>query len=155
MVDPFERGTVYAIRHNPTGRIYVGSTTNLNARLRSHMAALINGKHPVELMQRDYEHYGNDYSLFILYDTLLQKKYIKDCRMIERLFMTLLGTRDPEKGYNYRDGKDFSLDKLQEYKILYHSKDWMDPRYLKTSIRPYKYIQLDEEDGDEWGDLDS
>ena len=131
-VEWFRRATVYAIRHNPTGKIYVGRTERLNTRVHQHMTQLIKGTHPIERMQQDFDQYGNDYSLFILYDSKQSGNMTCECKTIESLFMTILDTRNPDKGYNYKDNSnDFYLDKTKGIKIEYRSDAFLDPRYKK------------------------
>ena len=43
---------VYAIQHNVTGRIYVGSTKNTTKRYLSHMAELRKGTHCKNLEEK-------------------------------------------------------------------------------------------------------
>lgn len=90
--------TVYAIQHKPTGRIYVGSTNDLDARLKAHMGALKAGKHPNKLMQEDYNLHGGDYEVFVLdeYDSY-------ETRSTEHEWMEELNTGDERIGYNSRD----------------------------------------------------
>lgn len=128
-------GVVYALRHNPTGKIYVGSTSNLDARLHEHMAALRGNRHPVPNMQRDYNDFGEDYSVCILEENL-PANTIKT--KIEFLYMTLLGTRDPAKGYNYLDiTSDTDLSKKKFYTVCSRPSDGIyDPR--KRHGKDYK-----------------
>ena len=58
--------TIYAIRHNVTGRVYVGSSAAPIKRIRSHLNALRRGKHNNSAMQSDFDLYGDDYSAFYL-----------------------------------------------------------------------------------------
>ena len=130
-LNPCNRSTVYAIRHNVTGRIYVGTTANLNDRIRSHVAALRSGRHPVELMQKDFDIYGDNLSFFILYDSHGFSGVVSF--HIERLFMEILGTRDPSKGYNYKDPtRPFRLSDLREYKITKDHGKILDPRLYRN-----------------------
>ena len=107
--------TVYALRHNPTGKVYVGATYHdVEFRINQHMSALRGNRHPVEKMQEDFNKYGDDYSYFILYQSTDSFEVSKQ----EKMYMGLLRTRDPEKGYNYKDiTRDVSLDQFQEHKI--------------------------------------
>ena len=105
-----EIGTVYAIRHKPTGRIYVGSTGNLEARIATHMSKLRNHKHPCRAMQADFDVYGDNYDVAILYQG---KVGGTDLTKIESAFMSLLKTRNADFGYNSNDhSKDFDLDDI-------------------------------------------
>lgn len=92
--------TIYAIQHCPTGRIYVGRTKDFDSRVKSHFIALKSGSHPNELMQRDYNDYGNDYDLFVL--EVVESIY-PDMRESELKWMDKLNTGDPQVGYNYKD----------------------------------------------------
>lgn len=92
--------TVYAIQHCHTGRIYVGRTKDLTLRLRAHFGALRNNNHPNELMQRDFNDYGDDYEVFIL--ETVPDKY-PDIRDAEYKWMDKLNTGDQRVGYNYKD----------------------------------------------------
>ena len=90
--------TIYAIQHNKTKRIYVGSSVNAKKRYLSHMTSLRNHKHPNKLMQEDFDAYGEDYSLFLLEEI---KEYSNRSKEYE--WMHKLGTYDPEVGYNFKD----------------------------------------------------
>ncbi len=89
---------VYAIKHNPTGRIYIGSTCNVKERIRQHMSLLRSGKHHVENMQDDFNQYGEDYSVSVLdrFDTYQDRE-------IEYDWMHKYNTVNPKYGYNNKD----------------------------------------------------
>ena len=59
-------GQVYMILHNPTGRMYIGQSTKVEQRIKHHMTMLRAGKHPVEDMQKDFNEFGEDYTITIL-----------------------------------------------------------------------------------------
>lgn len=90
--------TVYAIQHNVTGRIYVGSSANIQKRYWGHIWQLRNNKHQNKDMQYDFNEYGEDYSLFVL-----DKINDIDHKSIEQLWMKKLRTNDPRIGYNKND----------------------------------------------------
>ena len=88
--------TIYAIKHNRTGRIYVGRTQNLKERCSQHFSALKRGKHSIGMMQADFDRYGNDFTVSVLkiaetYDTAEEGAWINK-----------LKTYDPNIGYNYK-----------------------------------------------------
>ena len=89
---------VYAIQHNVTGRIYVGSAKDVAYRYRSHLSQLRHGRHKNSEMQRDYNEHGESYSVFIL--AIIKRP--EDCRL-EFKWMDKLKTYDPRIGYNQRD----------------------------------------------------
>ncbi len=96
---------VYAVRHNPTGRVYVGSSKDPEERMRIHMWVLRQGRHIVEDMQKDFNDHGEDYSFFIL-DTILDLEE-KDR---EYEWMEQFGSHIRGKGYNYKDRKKGQVD---------------------------------------------
>jgi group I intron endonuclease len=108
------KGFVYALRHNPTGKYYVGCTRNVERRIHDHITQLKSGTHPVENMQKDFDLYGNDYSYFVLFEAY----YGYDAFMAEKHFMSLLNSRDEKIGYNYKDqSHNFSIKNFREHKL--------------------------------------
>ena len=95
-----DTNTIYAIQHRQTGRIYVGRTASLDQRLKAHFLALRSNSHPNELMQSDYNEFGEDYEIFILEE--VENKYPLR-RDAEHKWMETLGTGDERIGYNSRD----------------------------------------------------
>lgn len=89
---------VYAIRHEPTGKVYVGSTNKLSERLSAHFTALKGGYHSNEAMQKDCTERGFSYSVFVL-DLI---STFQD-RNKEYLWIDALGSRNPTRGYNAGD----------------------------------------------------
>lgn len=86
---------VYMITHNVTGRMYIGRSKKLEQRLRTHFSLLRNGKHSVEDMQKDYDDYGDDYTVTILSEDApsgLEIKLMDEYHSTER-----------SVGYNYKD----------------------------------------------------
>ena len=90
--------TIYAIRHNETGRVYVGSSATPAKRIRSHLNALRRGKHNNSAMQSDFDLYGDDYSAFYLGEiTRFEDRYL------EYVWMSAMNSRDPAYGYNGKE----------------------------------------------------
>ena len=92
--------TIYAIQHNPTKRIYVGSSAYPAQRYESHMMDLRAHRHVNPLFQKDFDEYGEDYSFFVLDEIETYEDRFKEYE-----WMRKLGTYDPEVGYNKRDVK--------------------------------------------------
>lgn len=57
---------IYAMQHNKTKKMYIGKSKNVYKRYESHIANLKVGKHASELMQEEYDEYGEDYSVYVL-----------------------------------------------------------------------------------------
>lgn len=65
-------------------------------------------------MQDDFNKYGGDYSYFVLFEA--RESY--DAFLMEKHFMSLLNTRNPNNGYNYKDHtNDFTLAYYREHKV--------------------------------------
>ena len=93
-----KKKVVYALQHNRTKKIYIGSSIDPAARFRAHMSLLRNGKHRIEDLQADYDKYGADFSLFILAEV-----DHRDCRGAEYEFIHKYKSHIRGVGYNYRD----------------------------------------------------
>lgn len=89
---------VYAIRHNVTKRVYIGSSSDVRNRLKNHVYSLRAGKHPVGRMQEDFDKYGEDYSFYIIDAIPTRREAWR-----EYYWMARFGSYDKEKGYNYKD----------------------------------------------------
>lgn len=89
---------VYEIRHNVTGRAYIGSSKDVHKRYAHHLSLLRRGVHPVEDMQQDFNEYGENYSFQVLADILKFEE-----RQIEYELMRERGTMSRGNGYNYKD----------------------------------------------------
>ena len=102
---------VYAIQHNVTKKIYVGSSKNVDNRYKQHINALRRGDHYIEDMQSDFDKYGEDYSVFIL-DEIVR---FAD-RGKEHKWMVELKTYIRGKGYNYKDKSFQNMESKTPYK---------------------------------------
>lgn len=89
---------VYAIQHNITKRIYIGSSQNIESRYLNHMYQLRKGKHTIEDMQADFNEYGEDYSLFVLEEFTSFADRCVEYKWMEKYQSHIRG-----KGYNYKD----------------------------------------------------
>lgn len=93
---------VYAIRHNRTQKVYIGSSSKLDIRIRSHLSKLRCGMHSVDDMQKDYDEYGEDYTITVL-DVI---ECFKD-KDKEYAWMQTYKSHLREFGYNYQDRHNF------------------------------------------------
>lgn len=95
---------VYAIQHNKTQKIYIGSSKDVRQRYLNHLYALRNNKHPNKDMQDDFNLYGEDYSLFILDEITCYAE-----RKKEYEWMLKYNSTCREKGYNCNDREKETL----------------------------------------------
>ena len=92
---------VYCIRHNPTERVYIGSSANADRRIGAHISALRRGEHINEDMQADYNRHGEDYTVTILDSIADISEKNKEYEWMKMYESNVRG-----KGYNYNDPKD-------------------------------------------------
>lgn len=98
--------TIYAIRHNATQRIYIGSSFNYEQRVRNHLYALRGHRHSVEDMQKDFDNYGDDYTITVLEENIDYDNRHKEYEWMEKYQSYVRG-----KGYNYKDHPNRSCDR--------------------------------------------
>lgn len=89
---------IYMITHNITKRMYIGSTGRLKKRIPIHLYKLRSGKHHIEDMQKDFDLYGEDYTIEILDEIKTGESFRK-----EYDYMDLYKSRIRGIGYNYKD----------------------------------------------------
>lgn len=89
-------GQVYMIRHNVTGKMYIGRSQDVKKRTAQHFTMLRAGRHPVEDMQDDYNKHGDDYTVTILGEATATNKL--EIRMQDKYQSCVRGI-----GYNYKD----------------------------------------------------
>lgn len=94
---------IYMITHNVTKRMYIGSTGKFNTRIKNHLNALRSGRHSVEDMQKDFDDYGEDYTIEILDKIDSIKSFRK-----EYDYMEIYKSRIRGLGYNYKDNHAIS-----------------------------------------------
>ena len=116
---------IYALRHDKTGKVYIGSTSDLQTRIRHHANLLKNGRHTNQALQADF---NQDEGLTLF---LVDVVHGMDDRCKEKLWMDALHSRDSRCGYNGKDqtkaatleGKPaFSIpvgDELEYYRFNY------------------------------------
>jgi CRISPR/Cas system CMR-associated protein Cmr1 (group 7 of RAMP superfamily) len=92
--------SIYKITHIPTGRVYVGSSHNPEFRLKSHLSALRNGRHPVEDMQADFDELGENYNFSIIGRIEDESEDHKEYDCMLECNSNMRGI-----GYNYKDKK--------------------------------------------------
>lgn len=89
---------IYAIQHQITKKMYIGSSANVEDRLKSHLIALRSRKHTNKQLQEDFNKYGENYKFYILGE-------ISDSntKRLEYDFQFKYKTKDPKYGYNSKD----------------------------------------------------
>lgn len=90
---------IYLLKNKVTHRIYVGCSCDPNHRFRQHMSALKSNRHTVELMQNDFDLYGED--SFCMEIICQSENFTRTS--VEGRLMIRLRTYDRRFGYNYKD----------------------------------------------------
>lgn len=96
---------VYAIRHNVTNRVYIGSSYHVDKRFNEHISALRAHRHIVEDMQADFDKYGEDFSLTVLDHIATVADKNKEYDWMKKNQSYIRGV-----GYNYNDRKWLSVE---------------------------------------------
>ena len=89
---------VYLIRHENTGRIYIGSSSNPERRFSKHLYNLKSGNHPVEDMQEDFNKYGSNFTFTIIDEISNPSEAKKEYQWMKEFKSYIRGV-----GYNYKD----------------------------------------------------
>jgi len=95
---------VFQIRNLDNGKVYVDSSTNLNAIFNRHRLQLNFGNHPNEALQADWKLLGEDHFVFEVLGEVEQKDganidYARELKLLEQLWLEELKPYQ-EKGYN-------------------------------------------------------
>ena len=90
-------GKVYMIRHNVTGRMYIGRSKDVPLRIKQHFWKLRAGKHPIEDMQRDFDEFGDNFTVSIIGEENNDNWHL-EIEMMDKYKSTTRGV-----GYNYKD----------------------------------------------------
>jgi group I intron endonuclease len=109
---------VYAIKHIPSGKLYVGSTNqSFRRRWREHLRNLQAGHHHSPQLQRAWNKYGCSEFDFIVLELLSKGK--QGVISAEQKWMSLYKSYLPKKGYNvlHKAGSPERLQHSEEAKI--------------------------------------
>lgn len=87
---------IYGIRHHPTGRVYIGSTSDLGRRWKQHRALLNRGVHPTPRLQAAWLAHGAEQFICVVLE-LCRPERLKDR---EQWWLDSLKPYVPDVGYN-------------------------------------------------------
>lgn len=93
---------VYAIKHNRTGRVYIGSTWKPEVRHKNHLSLLRNHNHPVEDFQTDFDKFGDDLTFTVLEKITSYADKNREYEWMKKYRSYIRG-----EGYNYKDRYNF------------------------------------------------
>lgn len=93
---------VYTITLIKSGRVYVGSSKNIEGRWKEHLRHLRQGRHANDRMQRAFAHHGEEAFVFAVIQVTEE-----DARIArEQAWMDCLGAYDRRRGFNLRPTAD-------------------------------------------------
>lgn len=111
-------GCVYKITNKINNKFYVGSTCNLNRRMREHFGDLKRGCHYSTDMQKDYDKYGRDsFSVIVLEecdDSIVkdvEQKYIDSLKAVDNGYNQARNSKANTLGTKH---KESTIRKMQE-----------------------------------------
>lgn len=97
---------VFQITNTKSGKIFIGTTVNLEVVFNKHRSQLNFGGHPTKELQKDWDELGPDYFSFEIIDEIKPNddpnyKYRDDLETLEELWLDRLQPYE-EKGYHKR-----------------------------------------------------
>lgn len=100
---------IYQIKNLANGKIFIGSSKNLNGKLNSHKFQLENNCHVIKELQNDFNQFGMGKFSFEVIDYLEPKEgiaydYTEDLAALEELWLEKIQPFG-ESGYNSRKQK--------------------------------------------------
>ena len=87
---------IYAIVNKQTGKFYIGSAVDFEARWRVHKCQLRNGKHHSQHLQRSWDKYGEENFDFIVVEIVERDRLLG----VEQSYLRTLKPFDGVTGYN-------------------------------------------------------
>lgn len=92
---------IYCIRNIINKKQYIGQTTNLKKRKKTHINALKNKKHRNEHLQNSFNKYGKENFIFIILEENIPEDMLD---AFERFYISTWDTMNPKRGYNKESG---------------------------------------------------
>ena len=101
--------TIYAIRCKKNGKLYIGRTTRLDNRIKSHFCELKTERHNNKLLVEDYKRFGREnFEVYVLEENVPYSKRGKEYE-----YMRKYNSFDKEFGYNKGDIKKKEVSKIE------------------------------------------
>lgn len=91
---------IYQIKNKVTGETYVGSSDNVQKRLKDHMISLARGHHINKMLQRSWKKYGPESHIFEVLEEVQEKNELSN-----REIFWINKTDSLENGFNTKTDK--------------------------------------------------
>jgi len=102
-MSPDDRPGIYKITNTENGKVYVGQSVTVNARLHRHRVSLAGGYHDNQYLQRSWDKYGEGCFTF---EVIQRVDDVEKLTGIEQHWMDTLRAAEEEYGYNLRPAAD-------------------------------------------------
>lgn len=88
---------IYKIKNKENGKVYIGSSKNIENRWKQHKTLLRCGKHHSQHLQYSWNKYGSDCFLFEVIEDEIQQE---ESLVREQYWIDKLQSYNPKRGYN-------------------------------------------------------
>ena len=122
---------VYQILCIPTGKVYIGSSRDLQHRIASHQRLLNSGKHENSYLLRAWRKYGAEAFVF----TVIELCELEDLIEREQSYIDFFQSYKSKRGYNIRHiaaSKGVRVRKTVQARMFHHSTGTRAPRSAES-----------------------
>ena len=135
-VPSFEGIGIYKIENTSNGKIYIGKSTNISSRIKSHLSQLQSNKHKNISLQNDFNK-GHSFKVSLI-ETFNIDYDSRKLSSIEFIYISIYQSTKPEIGYNsiktpYIFEKDEALEMLNKKKIRDIEDKFNDKQLIKQT----------------------
>ncbi len=135
-VPDFKGIGIYKIENTSNGKIYIGKSTNISSRIKSHLSQLQSNKHKNILFQSDFNK-GHSFKVSLI-ETFNADYDSRKLFSIEFIYISIYQSTKPEIGYNsiktpYIFEKDEALRMLNKKKIRDIEDKFNEKRLIKQT----------------------
>lgn len=133
---------IYKITCLPTGKVYIGNSTNIHVRWGNHKKKLRRGTHPNNYLLRAWQKYGEDSFEFAILEEVESKRLFER----ERHWMSFFKSYEHDHGYNINTVNDEGLNRLsaevrQKISAANKGRKFTDEQYQRLCEAQQKRIR--------------
>lgn len=130
---------IYKITNTVNGKVYIGSSVDINGRLNSHRSDLRQNKHGNQHLQKAWNLYGEESFIF----DVIEECDPQTVRDVEQRYLDELFTKNHKDDfYNiYDKASGISSEKAKEINL----KRWSDPEFKAKASESFKKVWSDQD----------